>query len=360
MVYLPYGKGERRIYANDRRGITPASPGARMESVYSQAGRKRIFLRSEVAIRGNLHLFAIQLASDNTGARSGENPESLWTTLKLLVASRPAGWLLTSHDDYRRSIESRHVHCSMLPDVLQERAGRRVWFRMEEKERLPVLQTIYHAIAEITSAEQHVIHAKADLEASVMLLPSLIGDDTMLRDQVIWQLYWKLERVQKAWIKKAFSLKDTQLNAIISKAWLTISCPVCKQQRRVQISSKSAISRYDSSYYTTCDACKEAESKRVEESNRAYAEARNTHLEELHTMPYYDYLKTPEWDARRKRSLRKAGYCCQVCNAKGVRLNVHHRTYERRGYEDDRDLIVLCADCHTIFHENGSLADSEA
>jgi hypothetical protein len=52
----------------------------------------------------------------------------------------------------------------------------------------------------------------------------------------------------------------------------------------------------------------------------------------------------------------KAGFRCQVCNAYGVQLNVHHRTYERRGAEWDTDLIVLCHDCHEIFHTNGKLA----
>jgi hypothetical protein len=31
-------------------------------------------------------------------------------------------------------------------------------------------------------------------------------------------------------------------------------------------------------------------------------------------------------------------------------LNVHHRTYERRGYELPEDLTVLCVACHTAVH----------
>ena len=78
-------------------------------------------------------------------------------------------------------------------------------------------------------------------------------------------------------------------------------------------------------------------------------------LEELHTMPYRDYLLTPEWRERRKHILERDGYHCQVCYST-ERLNVHHRTYGRRGNEDDNDLITLCQDCHYIFHENGRLA----
>lgn len=67
-------------------------------------------------------------------------------------------------------------------------------------------------------------------------------------------------------------------------------------------------------------------------------------------VPYAEYLRSPEWDRRRKRKLAAAGYRCQLCNAGNTRLDVHHRTYERRGSERDADLIVLCADCHGLFH----------
>lgn len=65
---------------------------------------------------------------------------------------------------------------------------------------------------------------------------------------------------------------------------------------------------------------------------------------------YKDYLSSPEWQERRKIKLAEAGYRCQLCNSP-KRLQVHHRTYERRGNEAMRDLIVLCADCHGRFHD---------
>lgn len=74
-------------------------------------------------------------------------------------------------------------------------------------------------------------------------------------------------------------------------------------------------------------------------------------------MPYYEYLQTPEWAERRQRAMKRAGFRCQVCNAYGVQLNTHHRTYERRGNEWDKDLITLCRTCHEIFHQNGQLAE---
>jgi hypothetical protein len=79
---------------------------------------------------------------------------------------------------------------------------------------------------------------------------------------------------------------------------------------------------------------------------------------ELAAMPYREeYLESPEWQARRQIMLKRAGYRCQVCNRGDLVLNVHHRTYERRGDETIGDLVVLCYDCHGLFHGKGQLAD---
>lgn len=72
-------------------------------------------------------------------------------------------------------------------------------------------------------------------------------------------------------------------------------------------------------------------------------------LRVLKRMPYKLYLQTPEWAERREQHLRSAKHRCQVCNGEHG-LNVHHRTYERRGEEAWADLIVLCRVCHKTFH----------
>lgn len=73
---------------------------------------------------------------------------------------------------------------------------------------------------------------------------------------------------------------------------------------------------------------------------------------ELATMSYPDYLDSEEWRERRSWAIEDAGGRCQVCNSPD-QLHVHHRTYERRGYEAPGDLTVLCAECHELFHKNG-------
>lgn len=98
-----------------------------------------------------------------------------------------------------------------------------------------------------------------------------------------------------------------------------------------------------------CDACK-AERQSQIHAQWAADQVRQTERElALRTMPYRDYLLTEEWFETRTKKLRRAGYRCQLCNAGGL-LNVHHRTYERRGFEYDTDLIVLCHPCHAKFH----------
>jgi 5-methylcytosine-specific restriction endonuclease McrA len=80
-----------------------------------------------------------------------------------------------------------------------------------------------------------------------------------------------------------------------------------------------------------------------------------TRLVQLQTMPYAEYLQSPEWKKKRAKALRFAQFKCQLCNESN-NLNVHHRSYERRGNEPLGDLIVLCKDCHSIFHQNKELA----
>ena len=65
-------------------------------------------------------------------------------------------------------------------------------------------------------------------------------------------------------------------------------------------------------------------------------------------MNYLTYLQSQEWKIRRNMALVAFDHRCAVCNS-DARLEVHHRTYERLGYELPGDLVVLCADCHELY-----------
>jgi hypothetical protein len=64
---------------------------------------------------------------------------------------------------------------------------------------------------------------------------------------------------------------------------------------------------------------------------------------------YRAYLLTDEWRTRRNRILKLVAYRCERCGAKRG-IEVHHKTYERLGCEQDQDLEALCPDCHREHH----------
>lgn len=105
-----------------------------------------------------------------------------------------------------------------------------------------------------------------------------------------------------------------------------------------------------------CRNCRDVEKSIREEKWRRESEGRRRRAWQLKTMPYLEYLATPEWKDRAERAKRSVGYRCQTCASKG-QLHVHHRTYARRGEEWNKDLIVLCSDCHELFHSQRRLAD---
>jgi len=70
-------------------------------------------------------------------------------------------------------------------------------------------------------------------------------------------------------------------------------------------------------------------------------------------MDYQDYLRTDYWQSRRFDTIHNYSDRCALCNRRYfLDLQIHHRTYTRRGHEFDNDLVALCSDCHGMFHKN--------
>lgn len=74
-------------------------------------------------------------------------------------------------------------------------------------------------------------------------------------------------------------------------------------------------------------------------------------LAELRSMPYKQYLRTPEWQRTRAGALERANYRCSLDVTHSDGLDVHHNTYERLGAELETDVIVLCHSCHHLHHK---------
>jgi 5-methylcytosine-specific restriction endonuclease McrA len=139
-----------------------------------------------------------------------------------------------------------------------------------------------------------------------------------------------------------------KFNANAREFW--VQCRYCKEFRLAPSGSWHAVREC----WSDCDRCAALERARYEarvEELHQEEQRRLLRLYELKTMPYREYLRSPEWKAKRERKLEQALGRCQVCNREDMTLEVHHRTYERRGNEWDEDLTVLCRDCHTNFHE---------
>jgi hypothetical protein len=73
-----------------------------------------------------------------------------------------------------------------------------------------------------------------------------------------------------------------------------------------------------------------------------------TFLAHWFPVDYTTYIRSKRWKSKSNAAKKRAGWRCQTCNRPHgqVRLEGHHRTYERLGYEIPEDITVLCDDCH--------------
>lgn len=210
------------------------------------------------------------------------------------------------------------------------------------------IDDVMDSVQRIRDAKESIALEKERLFCIVRDLPESIGDHGLLIDAAAF-LYWEVPEITVDSIAMAVTGTPYphKLLTVIPKRGQT-ECRGCGGA--IWRNSRSArVEEY-------CPACVEGRNK----ANQALREIQEMHAEarrdELRAMPYREYLRSPEWQETRAARLRAARYSCQVCNSSRTRLNVHHRTYERRGDELAADLIVLCEDCHHLFHEQGKLA----
>ena len=78
---------------------------------------------------------------------------------------------------------------------------------------------------------------------------------------------------------------------------------------------------------------------------------------------YHEYIDSPEWKDKRWWMLIINKDKCSKCGRYGhitfdekgnlipkVILQIHHKNYENLGNENQKDLIVLCKECHENEH----------
>lgn len=67
-------------------------------------------------------------------------------------------------------------------------------------------------------------------------------------------------------------------------------------------------------------------------------------------MEYEDYIRSPEWRARKRAFYSRYPKRCAICGAER-RIELHHITYRRLCEELDDDLLPLCKTHHRELHE---------
>ena len=68
---------------------------------------------------------------------------------------------------------------------------------------------------------------------------------------------------------------------------------------------------------------------------------------------YDDYLRSPEWKAKRQIIIKREANICQGCLSAPIE-EVHHSTYSNIGDELMFQLIGLCSNCHRKVHHINS------
>ena len=69
-----------------------------------------------------------------------------------------------------------------------------------------------------------------------------------------------------------------------------------------------------------------------------------------HTPEYRRYLRSPEWEVRKRQYFKRFPRRCAACGTY-KRIHLHHSSYEGLTREPDSDLWPLCWRCHRNVHD---------
>lgn len=78
--------------------------------------------------------------------------------------------------------------------------------------------------------------------------------------------------------------------------------------------------------------------------------ARSAETDKKKISDYRQYLKSKHWKDKRNKIRKQRCNKCERCKST-IKLQVHHKTYERIGCEKDEDLELLCEICHIEEHK---------
>lgn len=194
--------------------------------------------------------------------------------------------------------------------------------------------------------EEEKIRVQEMLIASIKDFPESVSENFI--DWFYWESGLSIDI-----LAKGTGISKAKITKMIYPLAVEYICRCCKKTKFILCNNKSEKEEIGRKKIKCSDCEQEEERKKKElkisKARKAEEKAKNKNAA-LHTMPYEEFLLTKYWTLFAKRCRSKAGHRCQKCKIDGVPLHVHHLTYERRGYERDEDVIVLCENCHRKEH----------
>lgn len=153
-----------------------------------------------------------------------------------------------------------------------------------------------------------------------------------------------LPRSERAQFNECFGPWIFTVMAINEATGLTVTdcCSVAHAGRALRLANALEAARIDFISGITASELRDLAAPLLPAHQKAYEDA-------IRGLKYTDYLESGEWYDMRTIAHALAAGRCQVCNG-DKQLEVHHRTYERRGFELPSDLTVLCRRCHGGHH----------
>lgn len=194
--------------------------------------------------------------------------------------------------------------------------------------------------------EVEAIKESLEIAAARALHNSPTPDETR---EIASQVYWNYEVIPTRVIYDFYKTTPQGVAKLLYQATARVKCYDCHQIFDLVLKSRSKQKDMRRDPVGVCPDCQRQRDMHSAGLSEMWAQ-QEAAIKELARMPYAQYLQTEHWQETRRAALKRAGFKCQLCNSGGV-LDVHHRTYERRGQERSADVIVLCRDCHSKFHD---------
>jgi hypothetical protein len=210
-------------------------------------------------------------------------------------------------------------------------------------------QIVLEHVDVIKGLENEIKEAKERLQEALLKTTEEIDIDFLK-----WY-YWETDLSLEYLPSSKFSKKDGIMSKI-GKYKMGVKCISCckyiydiaknREDKKRLLSYYKRLETSNNERSKMCESCQHKFDVRKETEEDSKNREKNLMYA---TMPYEEYLKTRKWRRFARKIKKDSGFKCQECGEQ-LDLEVHHLTYERRGYEKDEDVIVLCHECHSGRH----------